>query len=149
MIRQHRIEHRFVNSIPRKLEPGVLYVSIECATAIHSCCCGCGEEVVTPLTPTDWTLFFDGETVSIWPSIGNWNYACQSHYVIERNKVVQALPWTDKRIARGRARDKAAKRRFYGGTDSKGSIPRRPVESRTDTPEKLHLKDQSTDRKVR
>jgi hypothetical protein len=25
-------------------------------TAAHCCCCGCGEEVVTPFTPTDWSM---------------------------------------------------------------------------------------------
>jgi hypothetical protein len=115
MIRHPRLDHRFVNSIPRQLEPGVLYISIECATAIHTCCCGCGEEVVTPLTPTDWKLIFDGETVSLWPSIGNWSYACRSHYVIERNRVIEALPWSDRRVANARQWDKFAKANFYSG----------------------------------
>lgn len=118
MIRHRRLEHRFVTSIPRQLEPGVLYVSIECATAIHACCCGCGEEVVTPLTPTDWKLIFDGETISLWPSIGNWNYVCRSHYVIERNQVIEALPWSDRRVANARQRDKLSKTHFYSGTNA-------------------------------
>jgi hypothetical protein len=33
-----------------------LYVSIEFATAAHSCACGCGREVVTPPGPTDWRI---------------------------------------------------------------------------------------------
>ena len=65
-----RLEHRFVEHIPEHLEPGVLYVSMKYATAAHSCCCGCGEEVVTPFTPTDWQMIFDGETVSLRPSVG-------------------------------------------------------------------------------
>jgi hypothetical protein len=111
MLRIGRLEHRFVNSIPRELEPGVLYISLEFATAIHSCCCGCGEEVVTPLTPTDWKLIFDGETVSLWPSIGNWSYACRSHYIIERNQIIEALPWSHKRIATVRRKNKSTKSR--------------------------------------
>lgn len=117
MIRCRRLEHRFVVSIPRKLESGVLYISVEYATAAHSCCCGCGEEVVTPFSPTDWQLTFDGETVSLWPSIGNWNFACRSHYVIERSEVIQALPWSDRRIEQGRFRDNLAKARYYGVGD--------------------------------
>lgn len=113
-MRYDRLDHRFVTHIPRVLERGVLYISIEYATAAHSCCCGCGEEVVTPLTPTDWQLIFDGETISLWPSIGNWSFACRSHYVIERSRVVEALPWSDKRIVSGRIRDKVAKAKFYG-----------------------------------
>lgn len=117
-MRYQRLDHRFVTHIPRAVEPGILYISLEYATAVHSCCCGCGEEVVTPLTPTDWKLIFDGETVSLWPSIGNWSYACRSHYVIERNQVVEALPWSDKRIANARRWDRFAKANFYGGTNS-------------------------------
>ena len=52
MIRFHSLEPRFVVTIPQALEPGVLYVSMEYGTVVHSCCCGCGLEVITPLTPT-------------------------------------------------------------------------------------------------
>jgi hypothetical protein len=113
-MRYRRLEHRFLTNIPRATEPGILYVSIEYATAVHRCCCGCGEEVVTPLTPTDWKLIFDGETVSLWPSVGNWSYACKSHYVIEKNQVIGALPWSDRRILTARTWDRQAKANFYG-----------------------------------
>lgn len=83
-----RIEPRFVTSVPRTLEPGMLYVSMEFGTAVHACCCGCGEQVVTPLTPNDWSLLYDGQGVSLWPSIGNWNMQCRSHYLIQRNEIV-------------------------------------------------------------
>ena len=49
----------FVQAIPEKLEDGTLYVSMDYATVVHKCCCGCGREVVTPLSPTDWKLTFD------------------------------------------------------------------------------------------
>lgn len=113
MMTHNRLVPRFTPSIPRELEPGVLYISIDCATAIHVCCCGCGQEVVTPLTPTDWQMTFDGETVSLWPSIGNWNFECKSHYVIDRSRVYQAPPWSDRRIDQGRFRDRLAKSRYY------------------------------------
>jgi hypothetical protein len=109
-----RLEQRFVERIPRVLEPGILYISMGYATAAHSCACGCGEEVMTPFTPTDWKMTFDGETVSLKPSIGNWQLACRSHYVIDRGAVVPAGAWTDKQIASERERDRAAKARFYG-----------------------------------
>jgi hypothetical protein len=86
MTRLHRVVHEFVEHIPDEVATGILYVSIPFATAIHLCCCGCGEEVVTPLSPTDWSLTFDGVSVSLHPSIGNWSFACQSHYWIKRNE---------------------------------------------------------------
>lgn len=114
MIRWPRLEHRFVTHVPDHLEPGVLYVSMEYGTAAHSCCCGCGEEVVTPFTPTDWRMTYDGETISLWPSVGNWNLRCRSHYVIERGRVFESGPWCDAQVAAERRRDKAAKERYYG-----------------------------------
>ena len=87
MSRTHCLEHRFVQYIPEALDEGVLYISVEFATASHACCCGCGNEVVTPIDPVGWTLSFDGVTVSLSPSIGNWQLSCQSHYWICRNRV--------------------------------------------------------------
>ena len=81
------LEHRFVQFMPEVLDDRVLYVSIEYCTASHNCCCGCGIEVSTPIDPSGWTLSFDGETVSLSPSIGNWQLACRSHYWICRNRV--------------------------------------------------------------
>lgn len=113
-MRHRTLEHRFVRNVPRELEPGVLYVSMEYATAVHSCCCGCGERVVTPFTPTDWSMEFDGESVSLSPSVGNWNQACRSHYVIRRNHVIEAGPWSAARVEAERRRDKRAKAAHYG-----------------------------------
>ena len=113
-MRHKRLEHRFVEDIPESLDPGVLYISMEYATAAHSCCCGCGEEVITPFTPTDWKMTFDGETISLKPSVGSWTLACRSHYVIDRGKVIEAGPWTDEQVEAERRRDRAAKARYYG-----------------------------------
>lgn len=109
-----KVQHRFVDMIPDVLEDGIVYVSIVYATALHKCCCGCGHEVVTPLSPTDWQLTFDGKTISLHPSIGSWNLACNSHYWIRRNVVVWAGRWSKKRIEAGRQRDRAAKQQHYG-----------------------------------
>jgi len=109
-----RLEHRFVTHVPRDLEAGVLYISMDYATAVHACCCGCGERVVTPFTPTDWRLTFDGESVTLHPSIGNWNQNCRSHYVIRQNRVLQAGPWSPAQVEAERLRDKRAKAAHYG-----------------------------------
>lgn len=114
MMRCQKVEHRFVEIIPEKLELGVLYVSLEHRTVTHSCCCGCGEEVVTPLSPVGWQITFDGETVSLWPSVGNWTLRCRSHYVIDRGEVLNAPPWSNTQVAAGRERERAARARHYG-----------------------------------
>lgn len=111
--RQQAMTHRFIEYVPDELADGVLYVSIPFATATHRCCCGCGHEVVTPLTPTDWSLNFNGETVSLTPSIGNWSFPCRSHYWIQKGQVIWARTWTDRQIAAGRSFDTMAKDRHY------------------------------------
>lgn len=112
-MRGARIEHRFVDAVPEKLEDGVLYVSIEFTTAVHKCLCGCGQEVVTPLSPTDWKLSFDGETVSLDPSVGNWSFDCQSHYWIRRDAVRWAGQMSEEQIAKVRANDVRSKAAYF------------------------------------
>ena len=108
-----KLLHKFVKNVPEKLEDGTIYISIDYATAIHKCCCGCGREVVTPFSPTDWRLIFDGRTISLRPSIGNWNFPCQSHYWITNNEVQWARKWTKEEIERGRNEDIENKEKYY------------------------------------
>ncbi len=110
------LSHEFVEIMPSDLKEGTIYVSIEYATVAHRCCCGCGEEVVTPLGPTDWRLIYDGETVSLDPSIGNWSFGCKSHYWITGNQVIWAPRWSKKRIEAGRSHDALAKERYFDKT---------------------------------
>lgn len=107
------LQHRFVEFIPGNIEEGVLYISIEYCTTIHKCICGCGNEVVTPLSPTDWKLTFNGKTISLYPSIGNWNFDCQSHYWIKNNKIEFADRWTKNQIDFGRENDLEKKMEYF------------------------------------
>ncbi len=103
------VTHQFVHFVPDDLAEGTVYVSIEYATAVHKCCCGCGREVVTPLSPTDWRLIYDGRSISLDPSIGNWNFPCQSHYWIEKSRVRWARKWSRRQIDDGRRKDREVK----------------------------------------
>ena len=113
MKKQVTFRHEFIESFPDKLEHGVLYISIEYATATHCCACGCGNEVVTPLSPTDWQLHFDGVSISLTPSIGNWNFPCRSHYFIRHNNVQWARQWSKKEVETGRAHDRDVKEEYF------------------------------------
>lgn len=113
MRRTVAVRPEFTDFIPEKLAPDTLHISMRYATAAHLCCCGCGSRVVTPLSPTDWKLVFDGETVSLSPSIGNWGLKCQSHYWIEKNLVIVAPRWTRAQVEAGRANDGKAKRAYF------------------------------------
>lgn len=118
MIRHRRLEHMFVDSIPEQLEPGLLYVSICYATVMHLCCCGCGREIVTPLSPAQWQLIYDGESVSLRPSVGNWNIPCRSHYIIRNGQVIEAPRWSEEAVTYGEARDKKARNGYYAAKDA-------------------------------
>lgn len=107
------LKHKFVELIPDKIEEGYIYISIEYASVIHKCVCGCGNEVVTPISPTDWKLIFHGKSISLFPSIGNWSFDCQSHYWITENKVIMARKWYEWEIQLGRSEDKNRKKDFF------------------------------------
>ena len=113
------LDPQFIEFLPESLDEGVLYISIPHATTAHLCACGCGEEVVAPLSPTDWRLIFDGETVSLDPSIGSWSLACQSHYWIEQDRVHWAARWSKEKIARGREHDRIRKDRHFRKRDER------------------------------
>lgn len=93
------MKHKFVEYIPSEIDENVLYISIEYDVAKHKCPCGCGDEIVTTLSPSRWKLIYDGETVSLHPSIGNWTHACKSHYFITNDKVVWAGNYTQNQIS--------------------------------------------------
>jgi len=111
--RDKTVSFEFVESVPAQLREDTVYVSIRYATAVHRCFCGCGNEVVTPLSPTDWAVTFDGESISLDPSVGSWSLPCQSHYWIERSTVKWAPRWSKERIRVARAADSTAKARYY------------------------------------
>src|SRR5439155_7632548 len=115
--------HEFVEHVPDGLDERTLYVSLKFATVIHKCCCGCGREVVTPLSPTDWQLTFDGISISLYSSIGNWNLPCQSHYWIERSKVKWDRLWSRAEIDAGRSGEARAKMDYYGPDSSRVQAP--------------------------
>jgi len=121
------LKHKFVELIPRELEANTIYCSIPYATVIHNCCCGCGSRVVTPLSPAEWKLIFDGRSISLKPSIGNWQYACRSHYFIENNRVIWCGDWSDEEVAAGRKHDARDAAAFYGKKAQKSNEPTAPA----------------------
>ena len=108
-----------VHYMPQDLRPGVLYVSEEFGAAAHLCACGCGTKVRTPLGPTEWSLEeTDGEP-TLRPSVGNWQLACQSHYLITGGEVVWAGRWTAEEIADGQCREEESRREYYDTLERK------------------------------
>lgn len=116
MTRRSTIQHQFVDVVPDILQDGVVYVCIPYTTAVHLCLCGCGEEVVTPIRPTGWSLTFNGVAVSLNPSIGNWNFTCRSHYWIICDRVRWDRQWTPAAVASARRREDARRAQCFAGT---------------------------------
>lgn len=108
-----RFQHRFVDFIPDIIEEGILYISLDYGTVIHKCACGCGSEVNTPLTPTGWRMIYNGEAVSLKPSVGNWSFDCKSHYWVTNNEVEWSLKWSDETIRQVRADENSEREKYY------------------------------------
>lgn len=112
--------------MPKELQSGVLYVSKEFGTAAHLCACGCGAKIRTPLGPTEWTVKDTKNGPTLYPSIGNWQQACQSHYWIRRGEVIWAEKWTPEQVAAGRANEEERRRDYYDSIyDTRGGILKR------------------------
>jgi hypothetical protein len=106
-----------VHYMPTELQPGILYVSEEFGIAIHLCACGCGTKVKTPLAPTEWSVTVTKRGPTLQPSVGNWQEACQSHYLITRGEIVWAEKWTPEQIAAGRRNEEQRRRAYYRSLD--------------------------------
>jgi hypothetical protein len=107
------IRPEFLDRIPKVLDDGVLYISQKYGTAAHNCCCGCGTKIMTPLKPGRWRLEIEEDTVSLFPSIGNWSAGCQSHYWIRNNRIDWAHAFTPEQIAANRASDKYVREQVH------------------------------------
>jgi hypothetical protein len=103
-----RFVQRDVQFVPANREPGVLYVSRRHDTAVHTCPCGCGNKVVTPLSPSRWMLSSGPAGPTLRPSVGNWQFPCRSHYWIVDGRVRWSGAWTYEEVQRGAANDRAA-----------------------------------------
>jgi hypothetical protein len=99
--------------MPDVIEDGVLYISLDYGTIIHKCACGCGNEVNTPLSPISWKMIYDGESITLRPSIGNWSFKCKSHYWITNSKIEWSLSWSDEKIKKIRVDEDIERIDFY------------------------------------
>ena len=120
-----KLDHKFVKYIPKVLKPNIVYISIEYKTCSHLCCCGCGMKVVTPLSPTDWEIRFNGKEVSLYPSIGNWSFECRSHYWIKNNSIKWAYQMSENEIEALRKYDRIKKNQYFGETKTISSLPQK------------------------
>lgn len=102
-----------VRYVPREISPGILYVSAEYKVAAHLCACGCGNKVVTPLGPAEWTFSEKGGRPSLMPSIGNWQLPCRSHYLITEGAIRWAGQFSDAQVLAGRRGEEQRRQAYY------------------------------------
>lgn len=117
-MKRHEITLALVETMPEQLDEGVLYVSERFKVAMHRCCCGCGSEVVTPLSPVEWRVRIHHGVASLIPSIGNWGLACQSHYWIRDGKILWARQMSASEIAWIKARDQRDKQAYVASLNT-------------------------------
>lgn len=131
-MRLTKIAHQHVQFIPEVLDHGILYISVPYKTALHKCACGCGQEVVTPLGPAEWSLREREGNVTLYPSIGNWSFPCESHYFIRDSKIVWVGKMSKAEISRGRSRTQARRENYLqaaneerkrAGSDAEQAVP--------------------------
>lgn len=112
-----RFELRRVHYMPKDPKPGILYFSKEFDIAIHLCACGCGSKIKTPIGVTEWSITETGSGPTLRPSIGNWQEACQSHYLITRGDVAWAEKWTPEAIAADRHYEQIRRYDYFAARD--------------------------------
>lgn len=112
-----------VHHMPKTLAPNTLYVSDEFETAAHLCACGCGAKIRTPLGPTEWRYEETLSGPSLWPSVGNWQQPCQSHYVIRRGEIIWAAKWSAAQIEAGREAEQARRATYFEQRARERSLP--------------------------
>ena len=117
------IELQRVHKMPQTLEPGVLYVSEEYEIAMHICPCGCGSKVCTPIGPTDWRFKVGRHGPTLYPSIGNWQKPCQSHYWIRDGEIIWAPKWTQEEIVEGRRREQEQSAAYFKERERRRNRP--------------------------
>ena len=108
----HRVKY-----MPSELAQGILYVSSEYAVAGHLCVCGCGAKVITPLGPAEWTYSERDGYPTLYPSIGNWQLPCRSHYFITKGRIQWAGQWSDAQVAAGRNAEEQRRQAYYQSID--------------------------------
>jgi len=119
------IRPQYVEQLPDQMEEGVLYICEEFDLTAHKCCCGCGEDVYNKISPAKWRLTrMPGGTVSLYPSVGNWKYACKSHYWISKNRVINAGPMSARAIKAVQQRDRQDRNRYIASVNAQPDFER-------------------------
>lgn len=95
------------------MDSGFLYVSKRYGIAGHLCPCGCGNKIITPLSETEWCLKVKKGKPTLYPSIGNWQLPCKSHYWIINGEILWSVQWTEEQIIAGWDAEEQGREFYY------------------------------------
>lgn len=108
-----RIKLLKVKYLPKELEEGFLYVSEEFGVAGHLCPCGCKNKIITPIDPTEWSFKEVDNKPTLYPSLGNWQIPCKSHYWITDGVIEWSYQWSKEQIEAGRQLEEEKRILFF------------------------------------
>ncbi|CAL66566.1 DUF6527 family protein [Christiangramia forsetii] len=108
-----------VEYLPKDLEQGILYVSEEFGIAGHLCPCGCDNKIMTPLDPSEWSFKEITNKPTLYPSIGNWQLPCRSHYWITNGNIEWSYDWSEEEIIAGREAEARKRKAYYDDLEAK------------------------------
>jgi hypothetical protein len=108
-----------VSYLPKELESGILYVSKKYGVAGHLCPCGCGNKIITPIGSTEWHLIERKGKPTLYPSIGNWQLSCKSHYWIHNGEIEWSYEWSEEQINAGRKAEEMRRKLYFNNITSK------------------------------
>jgi len=120
-----------VEYLPKDLKQGILYVSEEFGIAGHLCPCGCKNKIMTPLDPSEWSFKEINYTPTLYPSIGNWQLPCRSHYLITHGNIEWSYDWSEDEIIVGREAEARKRKEYYDDLEAeqtKKTILRRTLD---------------------
>ncbi|OQA50824.1 MAG: hypothetical protein BWY47_00246 [Bacteroidetes bacterium ADurb.Bin302] len=108
-----RVKLLEVKYLPQVLDSGILYVSKKYGIAGHLCPCGCGNKIITPLGRTEWHLKVKNGKPTLYPSLGNWQLPCKSHYWIIDGEIEWSYQWDDDQIKRGQKAEDIQRKNYF------------------------------------
>jgi hypothetical protein len=108
-----------VEYLPTDLEQGILYVSEEFGIAGHLCPCGCKNKIMTPLDPSEWSFKEINNEPTLYPSIGNWQLPCRSHYWVSGGNIEWSYDWSEEEIKAGRKEEEMKREAYYKDLEDK------------------------------
>jgi hypothetical protein len=99
--------------MPKQLDSGILYVSEEFKVAAHLCPCGCGNKIVTPITPVNWSFNDNNNKPTLSPSISNWQLPCKSHYWITKGYISWSYKLSKEEASESWLEEEKSRMAFY------------------------------------